>query len=152
METMTVKTLVMKPMPTAPKQRCQLWDLVKANSFNVSQMAIVSQNYGYAMGRRIARMAAMRKAAMERFGSVMPRLNLHVKIQGDALAMRGYVMEILIVRTILMRITAKGIYVDHPNSPVPTIPPSACSPRSSAMVEEIVLMDPTKAKFVMNVT
>jgi len=69
--------------------------------------------------------------------------------KGDALAKRGYVMAILIVRISLMRIIARAICVDHQNTLVLMIPPSAYSLRSSAMGEEIVLMDLMKAIFVV---
>lgn len=69
--------------------------------------------------------------------------------KGDALAKRGYVMAILIVRISLMRIIARAICVDHQNTHVLMIPPSAYSLRSSAMGEEIVLMDLMKAIFVV---
>lgn len=69
--------------------------------------------------------------------------------KGDALAKRGYVMAMLIVRISLMRIIARAICVDHQNTLVLMIPPSAYSLRSSAMGEEIVLMDLMKAIFVV---
>lgn len=48
-----------------------------------------------------------------------------------------------------MRIIARAICVDHQNTLVLMIPPSAYSLRSSAMGEEIVLMDLMKAIFVV---
>lgn len=69
--------------------------------------------------------------------------------KGDALVKRGCVMETLIVRISLMRIIVKGICVDHPSTLVLMTLPSAYSLKSSAMGEEIVLMDLMKTFFVV---
>lgn len=84
-----------------------------------------------------------------KFASSLISCLLSLSSKGDALAKRGYVMAILIVRISLMRIIARAICVDHQNTLVLMIPPSAYSLRSSAMGEEIVLMDLMKAIFVV---
>lgn len=88
---------------------------------------------------------------LQGFGGAQPDLLCLLSLfpKGDALAKRGYVMAMLIVRISLMRIIARAICVDHQNTLVLMIPPSAYSLRSSAMGEEIVLMDLMKAIFVV---
>lgn len=151
MVTMTVEISVMKPKQTAAGKKLPLLEGAVGGNFSAALTGAASLSCGAAMERRTARMAAMRKAAMELSGCVMRKQSSPAGVQGDALAKRGYVMAILIVRISLMRIIARAICVDHQNTLVLMIPPSAYSLRSSAMGEEIALMDLMKAIFVMNV-
>lgn len=151
MVTMTVEISVMKPKQTAAGKKLPLLEGAVEGNFSAALMGTAFLSCGAVMEKRTVKMGVMRKAAMELCECVMRKQSSPAGVQGDALAKRGYVMAILIVRISLMRIIARAICVDHQNTLVLMIPPSAYSLRSSAMGEEIVLMDLMKAIFVMNV-
>lgn len=151
MVTMTVETSVMKPKPIVPGKRFVLLPVVTGMNFSVTLMEIAFLICGAVMGKKIVKMAVMKKAAMGPYDCVITKPSFPVGVQGDASTKHGYVMEISIVRISQMKMTVTVFYVDHPSTLVLMTLQPACSQRNSAMEEGTVPMGLMKASSVMNV-